>query len=362
MATLYRSNRALIHNLFVCQKFSKSRILAMLPDNAFGQDIKWVVQQIHQGVQGYGVNSIRDYISISTCPKWIANPLPIFLFTEDLTEQDMLVPITNSAVFVISSMAYFYTLVDVINKWRLRRAKVWLHLTNGYTGLTVNDAKYILDHSKTVSSTMSVLGTCSNSDYDTVYTQQLQELDPNNTLDTCLHSSKGILDSKNQSFSWVRPGRLLLGSTLVASHALGHDLGLKPAIQLVANVIHTQTFDSGQKLYDRTFTKPTKIATLDVGMIHGLSPTNQNLFFYHTVSQRTIKTLGSFNTLRSDITYVEQQDQKQDIQVGDEVVVFGHVKADTDFLQYKTGYSSRNTLTIAGNSNLTKQVRPYLPY
>lgn len=364
MPTLYGSSRALIHNLFVCQKYTKSRILVMLPNDAFGQGIPQIVDTLHQGVEGYGVNSLRDFVAVSSCPKWQNSKLPIFMFCSNISEHDLPLLITNSVILVIDSTDYFKTIVSCIAKWHLRRAKVWISLSDGVHGLSIPEANHILNYSKTEGSAIRVLGTCSISSVYT-YRSQLQQLDPNNTLDTCLHSSKGIVTSKDQNFTWARPGRMLLGSCLTTNPlSTGQDYGLRPAVQLVARVIAVKdqlrdTNICSDRLLSMIKPPDGRIAILDVGIQHGLPVTDFNLSFYHPETKQQVMLLAS-NGIHSDYCYVNIG--RLNVKKGDNVVILGHEKANVDLLHYCTNFNTSNVFTISGRSRIANYFHPYLPY
>jgi alanine racemase len=134
-------------------------------------------------------------------------------------------------------------------------------------------------------------------------------------------NSAAIINYPEMNLDMVRPGIMIYG--LYPSNECNDErFDLKPAMSLKAKIIHIKELEKDCSVsYGRTYTtgKTTKVATIPIGYADGYSRTLSNKASVLINGQKA-PVIG---TICMDQCMVDITDIKGDINIGDEVVLFG---------------------------------------
>lgn len=139
-------------------------------------------------------------------------------------------------------------------------------------------------------------------------------------LPVCMANSAAVVSLPESHAEWVRPGLMLYGISPFADKN-GHDLGLKPAMQLTSTLIATQILKAGDEVGyggEWTATKSCRMGVISIGYGDGfsrhLSNTGQVL-----IRGKILPVIGRV----SMDTICVLLDNCPDAETGDEVLLWG---------------------------------------
>jgi alanine racemase len=153
-------------------------------------------------------------------------------------------------------------------------------------------------------------------------------------------NSAALQRFKDSHFNLVRPGIMIYGA------CGAEDVYLHPVMKLKSKIIQIKRLPKGSKVsYGGTFVtdRQTQIAVLPIGYADG--------YARHLSNKAVVSIAGStapvIGTVCMDLTIVDITDLK-DINVGDEVVLFGDENIGVDELASLAGTISYELLSIVG--------------
>ena len=153
--------------------------------------------------------------------------------------------------------------------------------------------------------------------------KQLQK-DCDETVETSMAASAGILSLPETHLNYVRPGVMLYGSSPLAKMA-GGEVGLHPVMTLSSRLISISDVPAGESIgYNATYVceKDTRVGTVSIGYGDGYprSAVNGTPVLVKTQT-RTLRTqlIGrvSMDMITIDLSGIE------DAQIDDEVILWG---------------------------------------
>ncbi len=140
-------------------------------------------------------------------------------------------------------------------------------------------------------------------------------------LPVCMANSAAVVSLPESHADWVRPGLMLYGISPFADKT-GHDLGLKPAMQLTSILIATQMLKAGDEVGyggEWTATQACRMGVISIGYGDGfsrhLSNTGQVL-----IRDKMLPVIGRV----SMDTICVLLENCPEAQTGDEVLLWGH--------------------------------------
>lgn len=239
------SSQALLHNFQVVkQKAPQSKILAMVKANAYGHGMV-TVANILQTADALGVANIEEALIL----RQAGILTPIVLMEGFFNQEELGLILEYQLTPVIHHLKQVEALEAIAPK-----INIWIKINTGMNrlGFKPSDFNAIYARLKRISS-LNIIGFMTHfaqaDEIDNLITQDQKEL----FLDTvktfpgqkCLANSAAILAWPDTHFDWVRPGLMLYGVSPF-SQSTGKNLGLMPAMQLIAEVIAVQSVSKGE--------------------------------------------------------------------------------------------------------------------
>lgn len=371
MPTVYHSIKNLQHNLDIVKKHSTSKILAMLSNNAYGFGLQQASFHLHTGVDGFGVYSIYEAITLHRYCKCHSKQLPIFVFDTVMSEQEIKFASEYGFVLVISSLKQINAILSVIDTHRLRRIRIWLQLdlNNGIPfGLNEKDSHTLATYCGTTNSAFQLLGTTASLRKVKNYPIE-QQVDFYNrmlkhpvliSLDRSLCDSQTVLDKQDYHYEWIRPGVMLTGNL---PHDFGNKYNLMQTTQLVAQISAIRHYSKGELLtHKRNAHIDVTMAILNCGYANGYPVGATSTPVYIPKTNRVIKSslldIVFQNYMLVDVSSVS--DVK--LSIGDDVVLLGHACNTIDSVAAL--HEIQSSVLLSGISNPAFSVKfcNYLPY
>ncbi|MCI6609533.1 MAG: alanine racemase [Ezakiella sp.] len=141
-----------------------------------------------------------------------------------------------------------------------------------------------------------------------------------------ISNSGAILDYPEYDLDYVRPGIIMYG--YLPDPSVPHKLDLKPLMTLKALISNLKVLPEGSGIsYGHSFVtrRITKVATIPLGYADGISRLLSNKLNV-TVNGEKARSIGMIcmDQFMVDVTDID------DVSIGDEVVIFGHGRNDTD--------------------------------
>lgn len=141
-----------------------------------------------------------------------------------------------------------------------------------------------------------------------------------------ISNSGAIIDYPEYDLDYVRPGIIMYG--YLPDPDIPHKMDLRPLMTLKALISNLKVLPEGSGIsYGHSYVtrRITKVATIPLGYADGISRLLSNKLMV-TVNDIKAPSIGSIcmDQFMVDVTDVD------DVKIGDEVVIFGHGKNDTD--------------------------------
>ena len=141
-----------------------------------------------------------------------------------------------------------------------------------------------------------------------------------------ISNSGAIIDYPEYDLDYVRPGIIMYG--YLPDPDIPHKMDLRPLMTLKALISNLKVLPEGSGIsYGHSYVtrRITKVATIPLGYADGISRLLSNKLMV-TVNDMKAPSIGSIcmDQFMVDVTDID------DVKIGDEVVIFGHGKNDTD--------------------------------
>jgi alanine racemase len=343
--------KALSHNFLRTTEIvgEKVRVLAVVKADAYGHGaVKITKTLLERGCDLFGVATVDEALELRESDI----NLPIVILG-GINEEEIDTVIKYNLTPVVYSLDLLKKLDTYASK---QNTKIRYHLKidTGMNRLGIAPDKldeYILDIKNLNSVIMEGAFThLSCADSDKSYTvdqiaifrnccEALKEMGLNPAYKHCANSA-ALQSYKDSHFNLVRPGIMIYGASAA------DDIYLHPVMKLKSKIIQIKQVPKGSRIsYGGTFVtkRPTRIAVLPIGYADGYS---RHLSNNATVSiaDRTAPVIGR---VCMDLTIVDITDLN-DINVDDEVVLFGDEKISVDMLASCAGTISYELLSIVG--------------
>lgn len=319
----YISLAALTHNLQqVKSKAPTQSILAMIKANAYGHGLIEVASALQHQVEGLGVATLEEALSLRQAGVTQA----IFLM-EGLQGCDQLSVLHEKNLTPVIGSVWE---AEALSHYQFSAAiPVWLKCDLGMHRLGVNALELSavwqqLSAMPTIK-LQGIFGHFSHTTTDLQLTKQqyqrfCQMTEPFSVAKG-LANSAAILTVPESALQWVRPGLMLYGATVISEH-IGADYDLKPVMTLKAPVIALHTLTAGQTVgYDGIWKAPiggAKIAVLAIGYGDGYPRAASNRAQVCLKQQRaSVVGRVSMDMTMVDVTHIP------DVVIGDLATLWG---------------------------------------
>lgn len=266
---------ALKHNIKQIKLLApKSKILAVVKDNAYGHGIEVITKEIIDDVEGFGVISLKEALAV----RKLTITKPVVLMQGANTKSELIQCFSSHLTVLVHTLEQIQLLHTLKTKEKL---EVWVKVNCGMNRLGFNSDDF--------ESALRELKKLQNINYDTMcITSHLSSVSSSEDIskkeiacfsslvkdipfEKSLASSAGILKYPETHYDWIRPGLLMYGiNPLSTKEAVS--LSLKPVMHLVGHIISIHTLSAGEKVgYNGTWVckKPTNIAIINVGYADG---------------------------------------------------------------------------------------------
>lgn len=316
---------ALKHNVKQLKSIApKSKILAVVKDNAYGHGIEVITKEIIDDVEGFGVISLKEALAV----RKLTATKPVVLMQGTNTKSELIQCFSSHLTVLVHNLEQIQLLNSLKAKEKL---EVWVKVNCGLNrlGFSFGDFEVVLRELKKLQNinhdTMCIISHLSSVSSSEDISKREIELFSNLVKDMpfekSLASSAGILKYPETHYDWIRPGLLMYGiNPLSAKEPL--PLSLKPVMNLVGHIISIHSLSADEKVgYNGTWAckKPTNIAIINVGYADG--------YPFHIGKLMPVLIKGSekayiIGRVSSDAMAVDLTGCR-DVKVGDEVILWG---------------------------------------
>lgn len=308
-----------------------TKIMGIIKADAYGHGALPIARQLEQlQIDMFGVATIQEAVSLRK--NGIQSPMLILGYT---AEEDYSALIEYDLMQTVYEKEMAFRLNDIAKQIG-RKAKIHIKVDTGMgrLGFDTDSASVAAVKQIAELSHLQVDGIFTHfskaDEEDETYTQKqiadfrhfIGKLEESGIKVTHIHASNsaGIINHENAVFNMVRAGIILYGSYPSDYHA-NRNFHLKPALSVCAKVIFLKTVPAGHFIsYGGTYrtNRETKIATISIGYADGYSRllSNQGRVL---IRGQYAKVIGRIcmDQCMVDVSQIKE------IQIGDEVVLFG---------------------------------------
>jgi len=215
----------------------------------------------------------------------------------------------------------------------------WLMIETGMHRLGIPKAELpgaltTLTNSHNINGEIGVMTHFANADNPNDYRNKLQmdnllESKEIENVNTAMANSAAIISLPGSHQQWIRPGVMLYGSSPFPDKT-ADDLGLKPVMKLVAQLIAIEQLQAGEQVGyggDWQALKGMKVGTVNIGYGDGYSRqlSNKGKVWVH---DQLVDVLGrvSMDMICIDLSSIHN------VKMGDEVILWGIEQLQIDFI------------------------------
>lgn len=238
--------KSIVSNIsWIREHAPKSRISAVVKNNAYGHGVNIVAKSVENLVDGFSVATVDEGVelrkTVAKKPIWVLTGFSTRDELADIADLD-LVPVVHSE-FQIEQLKKFG-----------RRLSVLFEIDTGLgrLGFKPEAAEKNLATTETICNVEVIMSHFSHADHlgSSVTKRQMQVFDhctQNMPYPKSIANSGGILDSKDYHLDWIRPGLILYGvSPFIGRRA--EDLELSPAFTLTSRIVSIRTLRQGDRV------------------------------------------------------------------------------------------------------------------
>ena len=322
--------RALTHNLNrVKQLAPQSHVLAMVKANAYGHGVEACLTGL-QAADAFGVACLEEALALRD----LGVSKPIGLIEGVFAAHEMPQVLAQQFECVIHHAQQLKWLLQHAEAYAAQGLKAWVKLNSGMNRLGFQPSDCIAAIQRLQQRGVRCVLTMHFANADVpehpLNPQQIQHLFavkqacPDVQLSCC--NSAAIFNWPELHFDYVRPGIMLYGASPFAERNVW-ELGLKPVMQLHAQIIAIQHLQTGDVVgYGSTFTATQAMRIAIVGMGYGdgypRAYVSQN---YVAIHGQLCALVGrvSMDMLAVDISHLEAD-------IGDTVELWGNTRLVDD--------------------------------
>lgn len=271
LPTAYLSSSALVHNISRVRAFApQSQILAMVKANAYGHDLAQTASVFREcGIEAFGVARIDEALTL----RQLGFNETIVLLGGILDREELQLACEANIDIVIHRPEQ----ADLLIHSGLH-ARIWLKVNTGMNRLGLSPEETLLVYKHLIAQAhlhivciMTHFASAETADGSSLQAQvqQLDRLCANWQVPKSLANSAAIMQHPQTHRDIVRPGIMLYGISPFPEQT-GTDLGLKPAMRLVAPLCANYLVKQGEQVgYNGLFTCPENMPIGIVRMGYG---------------------------------------------------------------------------------------------
>ncbi|WP_462169187.1 alanine racemase [Pseudoalteromonas lipolytica] len=316
--------KALANNLAQVKHFAPNcKVMAVLKANAYGHGLVKIAQHL-SAADAFAVARIDEALALR------AGGLtkPIVLLEGFFHQDDLPILLANNFQTIIHDENQLAALESATLDAPIA---CWLKINTGMHRLGIAPSQFESFYHRLKASDnarddikLMTHFSCADDVNDEKTTQQIalfDSLTDGKAQQHCLANSAGILAWPHGHGDWVRPGLMLYGVSPMLN-GVGKEHGLAPVMRLTTRVIAIRDVDAQQCVgYGGRWCsdKPTKLAVVAMGYGDGYPRHARQGTPVIIKSQR----YGIVGTVAMDMITVDIGDNGDNIQVGDEVIMWG---------------------------------------
>ncbi|AXV66353.1 alanine racemase [Pseudoalteromonas lipolytica] len=316
--------KALANNLAQVKHFAPNcKVMAVLKANAYGHGLVKIAQHL-SAADAFAVARIDEALALR------AGGLtkPIVLLEGFFHQDDLPILLANNFQTIIHDENQLAALESATLDAPIA---CWLKINTGMHRLGIAPSQFESFYHRLKASDnarddikLMTHFSCADDVNDEKTTQQIalfDSLTDGKAQQHCLANSAGILAWPHGHGDWVRPGLMLYGVSPMLN-GVGKEHGLAPVMRLTTRVIAIRDVDAHQCVgYGGRWCsdKPTKLAVVAMGYGDGYPRHARQGTPVIIKSQR----YGIVGTVAMDMITVDIGDNGDNIQVGDEVIMWG---------------------------------------
>ncbi len=316
--------QALAHNLAQVKRFAPDcKVMAVLKANAYGHGLVKIAQYLNDA-DAFAVARIDEALALR------AGGLtkPIVLLEGFFHQDDLPILLANNFQTIIHDENQLTTLENASLD---APSACWLKVNTGMHRLGIAPSQFESFYSRLKASPnarddikLMTHFSCADDINDEKTAQQIALFDSlasDKTEQHCLANSAGIIAWPKGHGAWVRPGLMLYGVSPMLN-GVGQQHGLEPVMRLKTRVIAIRDVDAEQCVgYGGRWhsDKPTKLAVVAMGYGDGYPRHAEQGTPVVIKSQR----YGIVGSVAMDMITVDIGDNRDNIKVGDEVIMWG---------------------------------------
>ncbi|WP_288345225.1 alanine racemase [uncultured Pseudoalteromonas sp.] len=316
--------QALAHNLAQVKRFAPGcKVMAVLKANAYGHGLVKIAQYLNDA-DAFAVARIDEALALR------AGGLtkPIVLLEGFFHQDDLPILLANNFQTIIHDENQLTTLENASLDAPIA---CWLKVNTGMHRLGIAPSQFESFYNRLKASPnarddikLMTHFSCADDINDEKTAQQIALFDSlasDKTEQHCLANSAGIIAWPKGHGEWVRPGLMLYGVSPMLN-GVGQQHGLEPVMRLKTRVIAIRDVDAEQCVgYGGRWhsDKPTKLAVVAMGYGDGYPRHAEQGTPVVIKSQR----YGIVGSVAMDMITVDIGDNRDNIKVGDEVIMWG---------------------------------------
>ena len=316
--------QALAHNLAQVKRFAPGcKVMAVLKANAYGHGLVKIAQYLNDA-DAFAVARIDEALALR------AGGLtkPIVLLEGFFHQDDLPILLANNFQTIINDENQLTTLENASLDAPIA---CWLKVNTGMHRLGIAPSQFESFYNRLKASPnarddikLMTHFSCADDINDEKTAQQIALFDSlasDKTEQHCLANSAGIIAWPKGHGEWVRPGLMLYGVSPMLN-GVGQQHGLEPVMRLKTRVIAIRDVDAEQCVgYGGRWhsDKPTKLAVVAMGYGDGYPRHAEQGTPVVIKSQR----YGIVGSVAMDMITVDIGDNRDNIKVGDEVIMWG---------------------------------------
>ncbi len=290
-ATVYIRKQALRHNLQrVKQLAPQANVVCMVKANAYGIGIRPAIESF-QNADAFGVACIDEALTI----RQLGQNKPITLIEGVFSATEMPIVIAQRLECVVHHAQQLAWLISHREAYIAAGLKVWIKLNSGMNRLGFSEQDIIPIIQKLQHFGFNCVLTMHFANADVpehpLNQQQIQQLltikAACSPIAISCCNSAAIFNWPELHFDYVRPGIMLYGASPFSNRS-AKDLGLKPVMQLQAEIIALHTLKKGEHIgYGSSFTAlhEMQIAIISMGYGDGYPRANISANFVAIAGQ-----------------------------------------------------------------------------
>ena len=298
------------HNYLLCKGLAPgARAWAVVKANAYGHGILRCAEAVRDVADGFALLEINEAVTLRKA----GFQQPILLL-EGVFDEDDLVVASEQGLHIAIHNEEQLRMLELSEIDKPLHALVKLNTGMNRLGFRPEALASVLDRLKATRKTIGTMlmthFACADGAGITEQYSRFREVADSTGLPCCVANSAALVRFPEAHRDAVRPGIVLYGSSPMPDLRSAADIGLKPVMTLVSQILSVQTIPPGERVgYSGTFTaeKPMRVGTVACGYADGY-PRHAGTGTPILVAGQRTRTLGrvSMDMLACDLTDIPQ--------------------------------------------------------